>query len=297
MMLMAKKKAQVYLIGAGPGNPKLLTLRAKEVLEESVDVVLYDRLVSKEILKTIPGRVRLTDVGKEPYSKNGVTQDEIIGLMISLVREGKTVARLKGGDALFFSRGSEEACALKRSGVRYEIVPGVSSVMGATAYAGIPLTHREYSSSVLVATGQEGQGKGRKKRIDWRRIPSSSVDTIVLLMGAKRFSHIATELILGGLDPSTPVAAIEWGTTTRQRTRLFKLSQQMVSESLHSPSLIVIGQVVNLAKGLSWLEDALLLESLEENIENGGDDFAIQQTSGKKPCVTAVSDSERIPTI
>ena len=248
---IAAPETQVYFVGAGPGDPKLLTIRAKEVLE-SVDAVLYDRLVSNEVLNVIPKTVRLIDVGKSPHSRT-LTQGEITLLIISLVKNGKTVARLKGGDSLLFSRGSEEATALRRNGISFEIVPGITSAIGATAYAGIPLTHRDYSSSVLIATGHECYDKN-KKRIDWRKVPTSSVDTIVLLMGVERFPRIASELIRGGLDPKTPVAAVQWGTTNKQRTTFFTLVQGKVAGAslLQSPSVIVVGSVVSLAEQLGW---------------------------------------------
>lgn len=249
-MRIAAPETQVYFVGAGPGDPKLLTIRGKEVLE-SVDVVLYDRLVSNEVLNLIPKTVGLIDVGKAPHSRT-LTQDAITLLIISLVKNGKTVARLKGGDSLLFSRGSEEAAALRRNGISFEIVPGITSAIGATAYAGIPLTHRDYSSSVLIATGHECYDKD-KKRIDWRKVPTSSVDTIVLLMGVERFPRIASELIRGGLDPKTPVAAVQWGTTNKQRTTFFTLAQgKEAGALLQSPSVIVVGSVVSLAEQLGW---------------------------------------------
>lgn len=248
--MMGVAKTQVYFIGAGPGDPKLLTIRAKEVLE-FVDVVLYDRLVSIEVLNMIPKNVMLIDVGKTPHSQT-IAQEEITLLIISLVKKGKIVARLKGGDALLFSRGSEEAKAMRRNRISFEIVPGICSAIGATTYAGIPLTHRDFSSSVLIATGRECSDKGRN-RIDWKNVPNSSVDTIVLLMGVEMFRHIASDLILGGLDPRTPVAVVEWGTTDKQRTTFFTLDQGM-EPGLHlrSPSVIVIGKVVSLADELNW---------------------------------------------
>lgn len=248
------RRGTVYLVGAGPGDPNLLTLRAAELLG-FVDVVLYDRLVSKEVLDRIPEGTERINVGKSPYSEAGTTsQEQITNLMISLAESGKDVARLKGGDALFFSRGAEEAIALRDRGIRYEIVPGVSSALGAPAYAGIPLTHRDYSSSVFIATGQEGTDK-RKKRINWRDVPSSSAETIVVLMGVASIKHIASELIIGGLDPATPVAAVESGTTQRQRTTVLSLRE--VSRGLAkvgSPCVFVIGKVAALAYDLNWFE-------------------------------------------
>ncbi len=245
------KKTKVYFVGAGPGNSKLMTLRAVEVLHK-VDVVLYDRLITKEILGTIPKRAKKIYVGKSPH-KESITQDEIIRRIVSLVKKGKTVARLKGGDALFFSRGSEEARAMKKNGISFEIVPGVTSLTGATAYAGIPLTHRDYSSSVLVATGEEGKSKSNTEKIKWSNVPSSSTDTVVLLMGARRLRYIASELLKGGMANSTPVAAVTWGTTKKQTTKLFTLKEASVGKAnIRPPSVIVIGRVVNMIDEIGW---------------------------------------------
>lgn len=250
-------KTKVYFVGAGPGNPKLMTVRSLEVLS-TVDVVLYDRLVSKEVLRLIPKHVKIIDVGKKPHVKS-ITQDEIIHKMISFVKDGKTVARLKGGDALFFSRGSEEAEAMKKNGIKFEIVPGVTSATSATAYAGIPLTHRNYSSSVLIATGQERRNKEDGERINWRKVPSSSTDTIVLLMSAEKLQHIANELLNGGLSASTPVAAVRWGTTPKQETMVFTLEEAAMGvRKVRAPSVIVIGKVVDLIHDLNWLGRSIL---------------------------------------
>lgn len=246
------RRGTVYLVGAGPGDPNLLTLRAAEVLG-MVDVVLYDRLVSTDVLDRIPRRVEKINVGKNPYSDNcSASQEEINGLLISLAEQGKDVARLKGGDALFFSRGAEEASALSERGIKYEIVPGITSALGAPAYAGIPLTHRDYSSSVFIATGQESL---KNKHINWRQVPSSSAETIVILMGVASIKHISSELIIGGLDPSTPVAAVERGTTQRQRTTLLSLSEVASGVAkVNSPCVFVIGKVAALAYDLNWFE-------------------------------------------
>ncbi|MHB8565559.1 MAG: uroporphyrinogen-III C-methyltransferase [Nitrososphaerales archaeon] len=242
-------KGIVYLVGAGPGDPKLLTLRAVEVLGV-VDVVLHDRLISREVLNTIPRKTRKINVGKEPHSRS-TSQDEIIRMMVSYVERGKSVARLKGGDALFFSRGAEEARAMKERGIDFEIVPGVSSALAAPAYAGIPLTQRKHSSSVLIATGQEGRDK--EKKINWRKVPSSSVDTIVVLMGVEKIWQISNELIKGGLDPDTPVGAIEWGTTRKQKTTILTLGESAKGLArVKPPCVFVIGNVARIADELNW---------------------------------------------
>lgn len=246
---------KVYLVGAGPGDPKLLTLRAAEVLKMA-DVVIYDRLVNKEILKLAPEKAEKIYVGKLP-GKHAFTQEEINRLMIKAALEGKTVVRLKGGDPFLFGRGGEEAEALASNNIAFEVVSGVSSALAAAAYAGIPLTHRNYSSSVAIVTGS--QAADAAKRVDWKKLVGA-VDTIVILMGLRPISKIAKALMDGGLSGETPVAVIEWGTLGRQRTLISRLAD--VAEEVHrrrfkSPSVIVIGEVAQLGRKLSWFKKPL----------------------------------------
>jgi uroporphyrin-III C-methyltransferase len=248
---MRTKEPRVYFVGAGPGNPGLLTLRALEVLGK-VDVVLYDNLVTKEILSKIPQRVKKIYVGKRP-GKKGITQDAIIQKIIFFAKHDKSVARLKGGDALFFSRGSEEAIAMNENGITFEIVPGISSVIGATAYAGVALTHRDYSSSIFVATGEEG--KSHPQRINWQNLPQSGTDTIVVVMGAKKFRVIARQLLKGGMAQDTPVVAIRWGTTDKQEVSSTTLKCASSGKiRIRSPSVIVVGKILTLMSKISWVK-------------------------------------------
>ncbi|MCS7103461.1 MAG: uroporphyrinogen-III C-methyltransferase, partial [Candidatus Korarchaeum sp.] len=185
---------RVYLVGAGPGDPKLLTLKAVEVLRKA-DVVIYDRLVNREILKLTPENAEKIFVGKSP-GKHMFTQEEINSLMVKFALEGKIVVRLKGGDPFLFGRGGEEAEALASNNIPFEIVPGISSALAAAAYAGIPLTHRSYSSSVVIVTGTQAPDTTRK--VNWKKI-AEAADTIVILMGLKSISRIVKALMDGGL--------------------------------------------------------------------------------------------------
>jgi uroporphyrin-III C-methyltransferase len=248
---------KVYLVGAGPGDPKLLTLKALEVLQNA-DVVMYDRLISEGVLRLIPEKAEKIYVGKSP-GKHALTQDEINELMIREAMKGKTVVRLKNGDPFIFSRGGEEAEALASMNIEFEVVPGVSSAFAVPAYAGIPLTHRQYSSSVAVVTGS--QALDAPKKINWGKL-AGAVDTIVVLMGLRHLREIAGQLIDGGLNPDTPVAIIEWGTTEYQRTligRLSTIADVAEKAAFKPPSVIVIGEVVNLGRRLSWFKKPIIL--------------------------------------
>lgn len=242
---------KVFLVGAGPGDPKLLTLKAVEVLREA-DVVVYDRLVSKEILEFAPEDAEKIYVGKSS-DKHELSQEKINELLVNKALDGKKVVRLKGGDPFVFGRGGEEAEALADSEIVFEVVPGVTSAVAAPAYAGIPLTHRDYASSVAVVTGHQAADT---KRIDWGRL-AGSVDTIVVLMGVGSLESTATNLIEGGLSPNLPVAVIEWGTTEKQRSligTLGTIAEEVREKNVKPPAVIVIGEVVNLGSKLSWFK-------------------------------------------
>jgi uroporphyrin-III C-methyltransferase len=243
------RRGKVSLVGAGPGDPGLLTLGALLRLREA-DLVVYDRLVSEEVLSLIPQGVPRVYGGKDSGSKGRERQDELNDLMLREARSGKKVVRLKGGDPFLFSRGGEEAEFLTDHGVEFEVVPGVSSALAVPAYAGIPLTHRGYSSSVTVVTGREA---GSKARLDWSKIAGGS-DVIVVLMGAAKAKEIAANLLRAGKPPGTPLAAITWGTTKRQKTvttTLGRAAKGGVAE-IEAPSVIVVGRVVSLAPKLRW---------------------------------------------
>lgn len=251
----------VYVVGAGPGASKLLTTKALEVLKRA-DVVLYDGLVSKEVIRLIPKHAEKMCVGRSSHNDVRLSQEEINDLMITRARSGRRVVRLKGGDPFIFSRGGEEVEALRANGIRFEVIPGVTSAISAPAYAGIPLTHRGYSSSVAIVTGHESASKNKRK-VRFAKL-AKNVDTLVILMGVSTLRSISGELIQAGLTPDTPAAAVEWATTARQRTTLFTLGEatrNRMGSSPHSPSVIVIGKVVCLARKLNWFRKGTLLSS------------------------------------
>jgi len=232
---------KVYLVGAGPGDPDLLTLRAVKVLSEA-DVILYDRLVNEEVLSFARTGCKLVYVGKEE-GKHTLPQEEINRLLVFYASTYRKVVRLKGGDPFVFGRGGEEAVYLRKHRIPYEVVPGVSSVYAVPAYAGIPITFRGIASSFAVVTGHECTGK--EKSVNWRSF--GGIDTLVILMGVKNRQRIARELMEGGRDPDEPVAFIEMGTTKDQRVILSTL--RSVAEDppeVRPPAVIVVGEVVRL---------------------------------------------------
>ncbi len=247
-------KGVVYLAGAGPGDPDLLTVKALRVIKEA-DVIVYDRLLSKAILDKFPDAAEKIFVGKST-GDHTIPQEQIGKILIEKANQGKKVVRLKGGDPFLFGRGGEEAEYLQNSGVKFEVVTGVTSALAAPAYAGIPVTHRNYSSSVAVVTGHEDPLKANSN-VDWEKL-ATAVDTIVILMGIGRLDLITSALIRGGRNIETPVAAIEWGTTSRQRTvegNLGDIGQKVVSEKVNPPAVIIVGDVVNLRSKLSWFSE------------------------------------------
>jgi uroporphyrin-III C-methyltransferase len=246
-------KGKVYIVGAGPGDPRLLTLRAFELLRIA-DVVVYDRLVSEEVLSFVKKDAKL--VCAENLRKKG-GQAAINEFLVDQAKRGLKVIRLKGGDPFVFSRGGEEALSLFESGVKFEVVPGVSSALAAPVYAGIPLTHRGVSSCFAVVTGHEYSLKN--KTIDWRAL-CKSVDTLVILMGAKNFDKIAKTLLDSGLSANTPVAAIEWATTKRQKVSVFSLEDALKSFIINPPAVIIVGRVVELCRKISWFKAGVSVE-------------------------------------
>ncbi len=243
---------KVFLVGAGPGDPKLLTVKAAELLKTAKNVV-YDRLVSEEILSIIPESAEKVYVGKES-GRHVVPQDKITELLVKLALEGKDVVRLKGGDPFIFGRGGEEAEALAENGIEFEIVPGVSSSVVAPMYAGIPLTHRDYASSVAIVTGhQAGDGE---RTIEWAKI-AGAVDTLVILMGIESLDAIVDKLISGGINSATPVAIVEKGTSKQQRSitgTIATIIEEAKEADIKPPAVVVIGGVVNLGRKLAWFK-------------------------------------------
>jgi uroporphyrin-III C-methyltransferase len=246
---------RVYLVGAGPGDPKLLTVKAVELLKEA-DVIIYDRLVGEEILNLAPKKAEKIYVGKRT-GKHEVPQDKITELIIEKAQKGGKVVRLKGGDPFIFGRGGEEAEALAEKGIEFEVVPGVSSAVVAPAYAGIPLTHRDYASSVAIITGHRAGDAERV--IDWAKI-ADAVDTMVILMGVESLDAIVSKLLEGGVRPDKPVAIVESGTYPQQRTLISTLKAVVAeakAKQIKPPSVIVIGDVANLGRKLAWFKKPL----------------------------------------
>ena len=247
----------VYLVGAGPGDPGLLTVRAQELLA-SCDAIAADALANPDIVaaaRAYNPTVELHDVGKRGGSGESARQEAINDLLVELGRAGKKVVRLKGGDPLVFGRGSEEAQALAEAGVPFEIVPGVTAGVAAAAYAGIPVTHRGTATSVTFVTGHEDPTK-EDTQTDWSALARTG-GTIVLYMGVKTLPRIADALVAGGMSPDTPAAAVQWGTYPRQRTvvaTLTTLHDAVEREGLGAPVITVIGKVVALRDEIGWYE-------------------------------------------
>jgi len=244
---------RVYLIGAGPGDPGLLTLRGKTLLARA-DVVVYDYLVSPRLLDYAPARAERIYVGKRAGAHT-LSQEEINRLLVERAQSGAVVARLKGGDPFVFGRGGEEALALSDAGISFEVVPGVTAGIAAPAYAGIPVTHRQLASGVGLLTGHETPDK-EESSLDWSALANWK-GTLSFYMGTENLSPICDKLVAEGLDPQTPAAAIRWGTTPSQRvvTATVKtLAAAAQSAGLEPPVMIVIGRVVALRDKLNWFE-------------------------------------------
>lgn len=242
----------VYICGAGPGDPKLMTVRAMELLK-SCDVVLYDRLVGQEIIDRIPAGAEKVYVGRavgDPTTHQRRTNE----LMARYAKKNKSVLRLKGGDPFIFGRGAEEAEYLLARGVPFEIVPGITSAIAGPAYAGIPLTHRRHSSAVAIATGHEGVDNKGDVSVDWKRL-AGSVDTIVVMMGLGQLEQIAGDLMKGGMKGGTKIAIIENGTTKKQRvvTGTLATAAKVAGKSgIRPPAIVVVGKVASLHEKLAW---------------------------------------------
>jgi uroporphyrin-III C-methyltransferase len=242
---------KVFIVGAGPGDPKLITLKAVEVIKSS-DVVLYDRLVSKKIVSMIPKKSQKLYVGRD-VGDDYKHQDTTNYMMIKFAKKNKNVVRLKGGDPFIFGRGGEEAEFLKKHNVKYEIIPGITSGMGSAEYSGIPLTHRNYASSVVFVTGHE-DAKKKEGVVNWKRL-AKSVDTIVIMMGLSKIEIISKKLISGGLNKSTPVAVIQNGTTDEHKMikgTLSNISKKVKEEKVKPPTIIIVGKVVKLSDKIGW---------------------------------------------
>lgn len=248
------KQGKVYLIGAGPGDPGLLGLKAKECLE-TADAVVYDRLADPRILAFARKDAEMVYVGKAS-ANHTMRQPDINKLLVKLASEGKTVARLKGGDPFVFGRGGEEAIELLEAGQPFEFVPGVTSAIAVAEYAGIPVTHRHVATSFAVITGHEDPTKGAST-INWKGL-ATAVDTLVFLMGVENIKKISSQLIANGRSADCPAAVIRWGTHPEQRTlvtTLGKAAADVKAHNLKPPAIFLVGEVVKLRKQLQWFDN------------------------------------------
>jgi uroporphyrinogen III methyltransferase / synthase len=246
-------KGIVYLVGAGPGDAGLLTVRGAELLARA-DVVVYDALVNKELLRLTKPGTELIYAGKRS-SDHAIPQDKLNELLVKKAKEGKTVVRLKGGDPYVFGRGGEEAEQLVDAGIAFEVVPGISSSIAALTYAGVPITHRDHGSSFTVITGHEDPDK-EEPNVDWVEV-AKAPGTKVVLMGVTRTKDIADTLMKHGMDAKTPVAMVRWGTTGRQESiegTLDSIASVVEKTGFKPPALTVIGDVVKLRNKLNWFE-------------------------------------------
>jgi uroporphyrin-III C-methyltransferase/precorrin-2 dehydrogenase/sirohydrochlorin ferrochelatase len=245
----------VSLVGAGPGDPDLLTLKALRTLQEA-DVIVYDRLVSPEVMRLSRTDAEKINAGKAS-SRHTLPQEEINQLLVRLAREGKKVVRLKGGDPFIFGRGGEEIETLMAEGIPFQIVPGVTAATGCAAYSGIPLTHRDYAQSVAFVTGHSREGLG--STVDWEKLVNPQ-QTLVVYMGLQALPQIRDQLITHGCEPTMPAAIIEQGTTPGQRVvtgTLGDLYERATAAGIESPALIIIGRVVELQLKLAWFQGSV----------------------------------------
>lgn len=248
------KSGKAYLVGAGPGDPGLITVKGEQLLRQA-DLVVYDHLVDSQLLSICRSDAKMIYAGKQA-NKHTKTQREINALLIKAARSKKIVIRLKGGDPFLFGRGGEEALALRKAGIDYEVIPGVTSAIAVAAYAGIPVTHRERSSSIAVVTGHEDPGK-KNSSIKWEQL-ATACDTLVFLMGVGSLPGIVKQLIRHGRKASTACAVIEWGTTARQRVvtgNLKSIVSEVRKNKIKPPAIIVVGSVVSLRSRLKWFEN------------------------------------------
>jgi len=282
------RRGKVYLVGAGPGDPELITLKAKRLLYEA-DVVLFDRLANIEVLEGLPASTEQIDVGKLP-GRHRLTQEEINRLLVEKGRGGKIVVRLKGGDPYLFGRGGEEGLALAEAGVPFEVVPGVTSAISVPARMGIPVTHRSVSTAVTIVTGHEEPGK--EKNLDWGVLARMD-GTLVILMGVSRLEDNVSALIKGGKNPETPAALIEKGGSCEERLvtgTLETIARVAEEEEVKAPAILVVGDVVNLSRDLRPLTIAILRP------ENRSEESArLARACGLRPLLAPAIAFEQLP--
>jgi uroporphyrin-III C-methyltransferase len=244
---------KVYLVGAGPGDPELITMKGLKCIQKA-DVILYDRLVNSELLDYAKTDAELIFCGKMPNSHT-LQQETINALLVKHAKKGKVVTRLKGGDPFVFGRGGEEAEVLAENSIPFEIVPGISSGIAAPAYAGIPVTHRNHGNSFAIVTGHRKNGE--KDNIKWEAL-ANGIDTIAIYMGVKNLPYIQEQLLQNGKHPDTPAALIQWGTLKTQKTVVSTLGEIHLAakrEKVINPCMILIGDVVKMRERISWFEN------------------------------------------
>jgi len=253
---MTQTMGKVYLVGAGPGDPDLITVKGLRILQKA-DVVIYDRLAPKSLLDETPKGTELIDASKDGH-QHTLKQPQINELLVQKAKEGKHVVRLKGGDPFVFGRGAEEALFCYANNVPFEIVPGVSSAIAVPAYAGVSVTHRDYASAFTVFTGHENPSKPASALNFEAIAQAAKAGTLVMLMGATYLHDLIQHLIKAGINPQTPAMCIEWGTTAQQRViyaPLVNLAEHTQAENISSPAITVIGEVVKLREqGLRWFD-------------------------------------------
>jgi uroporphyrinogen III methyltransferase/synthase len=250
---MAHAKGKVYLVGAGPGDAELMTLKGMRLLKEA-QVVVYDRLVNPRIIRECSTNVELIYVGKAA-DKHTMAQDKINALLVRLAKKGKTVVRLKGGDPFVFGRGGEEILLLVKNKIPFEVVPGITSAIAVSCYAGIPVTHRGLTSSLGIFTGQEDPNK-KDTAIAWDKI-STGLGTLVFLMGVENLPNIVSTLIRYGRAKTTPCCVVQWGTTPRQKScpgTLADIENKVKAAKISPPAILIVGEVVGLRDKLNWFE-------------------------------------------
>lgn len=250
-MTPRSRKGEVYLVGAGPGDPGLITVKGKELLEKA-DVIIHDSLIAVELLSNAKSDAEVIDVGKRG-GKHLAEQDYINALLASKAKEGKKVVRLKGGDPFLFGRGGEEAEFLRKEGIRVHVVPGVTSAIAVPALAGIPVTHRDFASTATFITGHESADK--EEDVDWEALASVG-GTMVILMGISGMERNMRRLLDAGLDPLTPAAVVERGATADQRIvfgMASEIAEKCRKEKVKAPAVLVVGKVVLLSEELGDL--------------------------------------------
>ncbi|HII3167871.1 TPA: siroheme synthase CysG [Klebsiella michiganensis] len=258
-----KRPGEIILVGAGPGDAGLLTLRGLQALQQA-DVVFYDNLVTPEVRELVRRDAETICVGKSA-SGVSVPQQEINRLLVDAAKEGKTVIRLKGGDPFIFGRGGEELQAAAEAGIPFQVVPGVTAAAGATAYAGIPLTHRDYAQSVTFITGHFG---AENSPLDWARLAQSG-QTLAIYMGSLKAAEISAQLIANGRDGDTPVAVISRGTRADQQTKTGTLQQlENLAKDAPMPALLVVGEVVQLHQQLAWFQHTSFSDAFKASVVN-----------------------------